>query len=392
VYGGEKNIFDDEAVTLLRRMAENISFALDQFEHQARREKAEAALRLSEARLQEAQSIGRIGDWELDLETRQLTWSPEMFRIVERDPAAGAPTIDEILTHYVSESESPIGENLRRAVATGERVQLEARFRRPSGGDAYHAVVILPRKDDNGRVVNVYGTVQDITERRKLEEQRAADALHLAELSRRVVAVQEEERRRLAAELHDSTSPNLSAVALNLGMIASDLAPSVLAAIDSRLADTRVLLADAIASIRDACAELRPATLDYAGLLRALQGHAEQFSRRTGIEVEVSCPDSQMRLAQETESTLFRIAQEALTNAAKHAHAKTIKIEFAYADGQTELTISDDGVGFDPKALGQSEHRPGLGLLTMQERAEFAGGRFSLESAPEKGTRIRVVI
>ncbi|MBI4289853.1 MAG: PAS domain S-box protein [Betaproteobacteria bacterium] len=392
VYGGEKDIFNDEAVTLLRRMAENISFALDQFEHQAKREKAEAALRLSEARLQEAQSIGRIGDWELDLETRQLTWSPEMFRILGRDPAAGAPAIDEVLQHYVGDSDDPPIGDLRRAVATGERVQIERRFRLPGRGDACHAIVIVPRKDDDGRVTSVYGTVQDVTERRRLEEQRAADALHLAELSRRVVAVQEEERRRLAAELHDSTSPNLSAVALNLGMIASDLEPSALVAIDSRLADTRVLLADAIASIRDACAELRPATLDYAGLLRALQGHAAAFSRRTGVAVEVSCSDPDRRLAPELESTLFRIVQEALTNAAKHAQATAIDIELVYAGAQIVLTISDNGVGFDPKALGQSERRPGLGLLTMQERAEFAGGKFRLESEPGKGARIRVVI
>jgi len=392
VYGHEKNIFDDEAVNLLRRMAENVSFALDLFEREAKREKAEAALRLSEARLQEAQSIGRIGDWEVDLETRQVTGSPEMFRILGRDPAAGAPTIDEVLTNYVSESGPPIGESIRRAVATGERVQVEHRFRRPSGGDAYHAIVIIPRKDDDGRVTIVYGTVQDVTERRKLEEQRAADALHLAELSRRVVAVQEEERRRLAAELHDSTSPNLSAVALNLGTIAADLAQGASAALDSRLADTRVLLADAIASIRDACAELRPATLDYAGLLRALQGHAELFSRRTGIAVEVSSSAPDRRLAPELESTLFRITQEALTNAAKHAKASAIKIELAYAGEQTRLTISDNGVGFNPTGLGQADHRPGLGLLTMRERAEFAGGKFSLESEPGKGTRVSVVI
>lgn len=392
VYGGERNIFVPEAVTLLERMAENISFAMDQFEREEQRQQAEATLRISEARLREAQAIGRIGNWELDLETQQLSWSPQMFLLYERDPATGTPTIDYVLQHYVGESGLPTGENIRRAIATGERVEREQRLRLPSGGDAYHAVVIIPRKNDDGQVTKVFGTVQDISERKKLQEQREADALRLTELSRRVVAVQEEERRRLAGELHDRTSPNLAAASLNLGMIAADLPPRVPDGLESRLADTRALLAETMAGIRDVCADLRPATLDYAGLPRALREYAEQWSRRTGIAVKVSGESPAGRLNADSESTLFRIAQEALTNCAKHAQANTVNIELSFGNPYTVLTISDNGTGFDPKALGQSGHRPGLGLLTMRERVEFGGGKFSLESAPGKGTRIRVEI
>jgi PAS domain S-box-containing protein len=392
VYGAEKNIFVPEAVTLMERTTENISFAMDQFEREEQRQQAEATLRISEARLREAQAIGRIGDWELDLETRQITWSPQMFRLFERDPAAGIPSLGDVLRHYVGESGMPTSQYMRRAITSGERVETEQRLRLPSGGDAYHAVVIIPRKDDDGRVNKVYGTVQDISERKKLEEQRQADALHLADLSRRVVAVQEEERRRLAGELHDRTSPNLAAASLNLGMIAADLPPRVPDGLESRLADTRALLAETIAGIRDVCADLRPATLDYAGLPRALREYAEQISRRTGIAVKVSGESPAARLNADSESMLFRIAQEALTNCAKHAQASAVSIELSFGKPHTELTISDNGPGFDPKALGQSGHRPGLGLLTMRERVEFAGGKFTLESAPGKGTRIRVEI
>jgi len=392
VYGGEKNVFVPEAVTLLERMAENISFAMGQFEREEQRQQAEATLRISEARLREAQAIGRIGDWELDLESLQLSWSSQMFRLYERDPATGTPTIGDVLQHYVGESGPPTGENIRRAIATGERVEREQRLRLPSGGDAYHAVVIIPRKNDDGRVTKVFGTVQDISARKKLEEQREVDALRLAELSRRVVAVQEEERRRLAGELHDRTSPNLAAASLNLGMIAADLPPRVPDGLESRLADTRALLAETMAGIRDVCADLRPATLDYAGLPRALREYAEQLSRRTGIAVKVSGESPAGRLNADSESMLFRIAQEALTNCAKHAQASAVNVELSFGNEHTVLTISDNGTGFDPKALGQSGHRPGLGLLTMRERIEFAGGKFSLESAPGKGTRIRVEI
>jgi len=377
---------------LLERMAENISFAMDQFKREEQRKEAEVTLRISEARLRQAQAIGRIGDWGLDLETLQLRWSPQMFHLYERDPAKGPPTLDELLRHYVNRSGPPTGENIRRAIATGERVDLEQRVKLPSGADAYHAVVIIPRKNADGLVTKVFGTVQDITERKKLEKQRQADALRLAELSRRVVAVQEEERRQLAGELHDRTSPNLSAASLNLGMIAADLPPQTADELASRLADTRALLAETIAGIRDVCADLRPATLDYAGLSHALREYAEQVSRRTGIAVTVSGESPAARLTADAESMLFRIAQEALTNCAKHARASAVNIELSFGNAQTRLAIADNGTGFDPEAVGKAGHRPGLGLLTMRERVEFAGGKFSLESAPGKGTRIKVEI
>jgi len=244
----------------------------------------------------------------------------------------------------------------------------------------------------DGRLQKIIAFGMDISERRRLEQQREADAQRLAELSRRVVAVQEEERRRLAAELHDRSSPNLAAAALNLGMIADDLPPGLPDGLEARLADTRALLADTTAGIRDVCAELRPATLDYAGLPDALREYAQQFSRRTGIAVKVSAERSAERGDAESESMLFRIAQEALTNCAKHAHASAVKVELSFGNPQMVLTVSDNGAGFDPEALGQAGHRPGLGLLTMRERVEFAGGKFDLESAPGKGTRIRVEI
>jgi PAS domain S-box-containing protein len=229
-------------------------------------------------------------------------------------------------------------------------------------------------------------------ERKRLAEERLEDARRMAELSRRAVTVQEDERRKLAAELHDRTSPNLSAVALNLAMMAEDLPPKGADSMQSRLTDNRALLEETITAIRDVCADLRPATLDYVGLFRALQEYAQQFSHRTGIAVEVSGASPEARLAPDKETALFRIAQEALTNCAKHAKASAVRIELSHGSPQAVLTIADNGAGFDPGALGQSGSRPGLGLLSMRERAEFAGGKLTLESLPGKGTQIRVEV
>ena len=175
-------------------------------------------------------------------------------------------------------------------------------------------------------------------------------------------------------------------------MIAADMPPQLTGDLESRLADTNALLADTIAGIRDICADLRPATLDYAGLPHALREYAAQLSLRTGIVVNVSGEVPAAQLNSESESILFRIAQEALTNCAKHAQATAVDVELECGSARAVLTISDDGAGFDPQMLGQMGHPPGLGLLTMRERIEFAGGKFSLQSAPGKGTRIRVEI
>ena len=156
------------------------------------------------------------------------------------------------------------------------------------------------------------------------------------------------------------------------------------------LREARELLADTIVSIREFCADLRPALLDYAGLVAALEGSAQQFSRRTGVPVHVAHEKFAARVAPEMESLLFRIAQEALTNCAKHAQAGSVQVRLENSGGHCRLTVTDDGVGFDPSTLGKDGHPAGQGLLNMRERAEFAGGKFSVFSGLGKGTRIKV--
>lgn len=227
----------------------------------------------------------------------------------------------------------------------------------------------------------------DITGRQQMEAIRRNE-----EVSRRLVSIQEEERRRLAAELHDRTSPNLSAIGININNLADALPPQASGESAHLLEDTSALLDDTIASIRSISFDFRPPVLDYAGLWPALEGYAQQFSRRTGIAVHAEKDDFDSRLAPDIETNLFRIAQEALTNCAKHSEAKTIRIGYARTDDTVELAIADDGVGFDPVAQLRAGNVLGHGLSTMRRRAEFIGGNFSLETCPGKGTRIAVTI
>jgi PAS domain S-box-containing protein len=231
--------------------------------------------------------------------------------------------------------------------------------------------------------------VRDVSERKKLETERAEQEKRFRDLSGRLVEVQEAERRQLSTELHDRTSPQLAAIQINLRMLANQLRGRETEDVGALLDDTVHLIADTTVSIREISSDLRPAVLDDGGLLPALAAHAQQFTQRTGILVHLDTGDVTSTPAPAVQSSLFRIVQEALTNCVKHAKAGniTIRLHTDSAD-RLSLMIADDGVGFDAEALSTT----GLGLLTMRERAEFLGGRFVLETQRGHGTRIHVVI
>ena len=208
----------------------------------------------------------------------------------------------------------------------------------------------------------------------------------LGELARRAVAAREEERRRLAAELHDVVGTNLAAIKLQLSSLASMLPDDAAA----RIEDTEQLLAETIAGIRDLCGTLRPAMLEYAGFVAALQAHCTRFSRRTGIEVECDLSRYDAPRPRATELVLLRVAQEALWNSFKHASARRVCIRFEPMGSRSRFTVRDDGCGFDPSSLGRAGSAPGLGILAMRERALSADAVLSLDSAPGRGTTIAI--
>jgi two-component system CheB/CheR fusion protein len=230
-----------------------------------------------------------------------------------------------------------------------------------------------------------------VRERSKLELELAAYAKRLEQASQRVLAVQEESKRRFSGELHDRTSPNLAAIRINLAIIGR-LSPAQSKERTERLEDTQALVDDTDASLREICTELRPPVLDYAGLAAALESYAQQFARRNGIAVRVDCTNGQHRLEPALESLLFRIYQEALTNCVKHANAGSIAVALSSGARPITLTIADDGNGFDLQMLEKVEQINGLGLLNMREMIELSGGRFVIESRPGQGTRIEVII
>jgi PAS domain S-box-containing protein len=233
----------------------------------------------------------------------------------------------------------------------------------------------------------VLTTFFDISGLKRAEQALRTHAEQLRQLSHRLFEVEESERRRLARELHDRIGPNLTALSLNLRLLRGEWAkPS------TRLEDSERLLDSTAQLVRDVLTDMRPPGLEELGLLAALREHAEQVAQRSGLELEVRGAEPQPRLPSATEIALFRVAQEALTNIVKHAHASAAAVALAAEPGRVTLTIADNGAGFDTERPPAAPGSRGMGMASMRERAEAVGGRPRIESAPGRGTRVIVEV
>lgn len=227
----------------------------------------------------------------------------------------------------------------------------------------------------------------DLEDEQLLEAFAAAAATAVAtarsverELLSHSIEVQELERRRWARELHDQTLQGLGAAQL---LLSSALQSGSSERLENAGRTAVELLASEIEGLRAIITDLRPAALDELGAGPALEALAERVAAVSGIQVETHI-DLGARHRPEIESTLYRIVQEGLSNAAKHSHGSKVRVEVVDRNGEIGLTISDDGVGFDP-----SESSGGFGLIGMQERVALAGGRLEIDSGPGRGTVLR---
>lgn len=212
------------------------------------------------------------------------------------------------------------------------------------------------------------------------------------ELLHRIVSAQEAERQRIARELHDETSQSLTALAMGLKSIEQNLRTDPALA-QRQLAELKSLSARILDTCRQIISDLRPAVLDDLGLVAALRWYADEVCKRAPLKVDVSVEGSRRRLPPEVETTLFRIAQEALTNVVKHAQAQRATIRLHFAEAEVRLVVVDDGCGFVPEEiLRPGQPRQAWGLLGIQERAALVKGKCSIRSQPEHGTEVMVTI
>ena len=212
------------------------------------------------------------------------------------------------------------------------------------------------------------------------------------ELLHRVVSAQEAERKRIARELHDGTGQTLTALGLGLAA-AADRIDTDPVAVRRQLVDMKQMNAQVLQEVHNVISDLRPSILDNLGLVPALRGHISTFESRTGIQAQLILQGKATRLKPEVETTIFRIVQESLTNVVRHAGARSVLVQVVFSEEGVELSIQDDGRGFDVgRALAGEDGRAAWGLLGIHERASLVGGTADLLSNPGEGTTVHVSI
>ena len=345
-----------------------------------RRKRAEEALRGSEARYRMLVEHSPVCIHEIDREGALISMNRSglaMMGVADERQIQGTRYLDSV----ASADRARIGELLQRALlGDSSEFEFESVNRREFQSS------FVPIRDSGGAVARLIGLTQDITERKRIEHELRKSSEYLRALSRRLVQVQEIERHELARELHDRVGQNLTALAINLDILRGGGEPRERV---RRLDDSLNLVEATAQAIHSAIAELRPPMLDDYGLAAALRWYGGQYQARTNIAVTVSGPEEAASTPRpERDLALFRIAQEALNNVAKHAGARGVVITLREGSEGSVLAVSDDGRGFDPAPRGQSD--PSLGMSTMRERAMAVGGTVEIESATDRGTTVTV--
>lgn len=354
------------------------------------RRRAEDELRRSEAYLAEGERISHTGSWAWTLETDEQYWSQEMFRICGFDPAGGPPNLSAVIERIHPDDASRVESNLRNAVAESLDVEGDYRLLMPDGSVKHIHYLAHPVIPKTGPIVEYFGTVVDMTTQKRSEEQLSSSLNHVRALAGRLMKVQDEERRRIARELHETTAQDLAALKMNLSALERD-AIGLTPRLRALVSESAALAEQSMRDVRTLSYLLHPPFLDEVGLTSALRWFANGFGQRSGIPVELTLPDNFERLPREMETTLFRIVQESLNNIHRHAQSPRAAIRLSRDDTAVILEIEDWGHGLPSARTGSdpSNRRSlGVGIPGMHERIEQIGGTLTVSST-ETGTTVR---
>jgi PAS domain S-box-containing protein len=341
-------------------------------------------LRRSEAHLAEAQQMANLGSWQLDPSSQTMEWSLETFRIFGHPPTT-ALSFNDFLQHVHEEDRQTVKDGMEQAIVSSAEFDYEHRIVRQDGTIRWVQTLCRPVKNDRRKKVR--GTIMDITERKITMQALQRSQELLRELTAHQDRIKEEERRRIAREIHDELGQTLLALRIEISMLearTSQKHPRLNARIRSALQQ----LDATVKAVRGIINDLRPAVLDL-GLVAAIEWQVAEFRRRSDIECELFIDDPDIDVDNDSATTLFRILQESLTNIIRHAHASRIAVALYSQEGWLTLKIMDNGVGMSPDAQKKPES---FGLVGIEERVLALNGKFSITSMPNSGTTLLVTV
>jgi len=299
-----------------------------------------------------------------------------------------APSIDAVRLRPMIELVAPEHRaaftDLHARVFAGQSATLEFEIIGLKGRRRWLETHAVPFRDPAGAVQALLGITRDVTETRRAEEQLRASRAALRSLATRQQDIREDERTRIAREIHDSLGQALTALKMQLAA-AQDAASRESPALSGRLHETALTVDDLVKSVRRIASDLRPPILDQLGLPAALEWLAQDFTRRTSINCRSAIGPTNGAITGEMATALFRIVQEALTNVVRHADATRVDINLGMKSGCVTLEINDDGGGItEAGTVGPGS----LGILGMRERAAVLGGVLEVAPREEGGTRV----
>jgi len=336
-------------------------------------------LRKAEARLASGAELAGLAFYEVDFGER-VAYVDDRFRDVCGVPAEqqhGLQTLEYWRVHLHPDDRPRVLEK-REQLHDGrlERVSIEYRYLHQVRGEIWiRHLASVGRRDATGRAVVTYGVLHDVTERKRADDE-------LSTLSRRLIQAHEDERALLARELHDDLTQRLAVLAIDVGraeLSATDVSQA------NRLRGVREGLARLSEDVHSLAYQLHPSVLAELGLAEALRTACERFGRRGQVALSVNLDPVPDGIGRDAALCLFRVAQEALNNVALHAGAHAASLTLRSTAGGVQLTVRDDGIGFDPASPGA---RRSLGLASMRERVLLVNGTLDIESAPGRGTNI----
>jgi PAS domain S-box-containing protein len=341
------------------------------------RKRAEDELRRSEASLAEAQRLSHTGSWTWRMSTGQVLWSLEHFRICGVDPATFILTFETARQLIHPDDRASANEAFDTLTREGRHFERDLRILRPDGTIRYVHSVGHPVFGDTAEITEYVGTIVDITDRKEEELARQ-------ELLRRLIVAQEDEQRRIALEMHDQFGQQLSALVLKLSALTRDRGRRT--NLGEQLASLEGITRQLDTDLDLIVSRLRPPALDDLGLVAALTNYVKRWSAHFDVHAELHATGIERgRLTDEIDTALYRIAQEALNNVAKHAQAANVAILLDGRPNRVSLIVEDDGIGVDVESVGP-RHR--FGVVGMRERAKLLGGTLDIESHSGKGTTV----
>ncbi len=350
-----------------------------------KRRQVEEALRESEERYRRIVNTAQEGIWVVDADAKVTYVSQRLADML-------GYTVEEILGSYLfgfmdDLSPAGVGQDIEGSIGDmkGEH---DFRFSRKDGSKLWGMVSSTPIFDDDGKFDGGLGMIIDVTKRKRAEHQLKESREQLRDLATHLQAAREQERTIIAREIHDDLGQNLSVLKIDLTSLEKRLPKDEEALIDKTKSIAKFV--DMIVqSVKRIYSGLRPFLLDDLGLIPAMEWMARGFQDRTGIKCELFISPEDIVIDKDLDTTIFRIFQEALTNAGSHANATSVKVSLGEKGMDLILIVSDNGKGITEKQVSDSKS---FGLMGMRERALSVGGEVNIRGIQNEGTTVKVKI